>query len=103
MVCALGELTTRWHCVILPRIRSFLPASTVLEMVPGYGRWTQFLQPEAEHLIVVDLNESCIEACKSRFAEVKNVSYHVNDGKTLAMMAEVLKSTSPSASTRWYM
>jgi ubiquinone/menaquinone biosynthesis C-methylase UbiE len=72
--------------VILPRIRTFLPANTILEIAPGYGRWTQFLQPEAQHLIVVDLSESCIEACKGRFAEAGNVSYHVNDGKSLAMV-----------------
>ena len=83
-----GSATTQWHCVILPRIRTFLPASTVLEIAPGYGRWTQFLQPEAQRLIVVDLSESCIEACKSRFAEATNISYHVNDGKSLAMVVD---------------
>ena len=83
-----GSATTQWHCVILPRIRTFLPAKTVLEIAPGYGRWTQFLQPEAQHLIVVDLSESCIEACRSRFAEATNISYHVNDGRSLAMVVE---------------
>lgn len=83
-----GSATTQWHCVILPRIGTFLPANRVLEIAPGYGRWTQFLQPEAKHLIVVDLSDSCIEACKSRFAEATNISYHVNDGKSLAMVVE---------------
>ena len=83
-----GDAATQWHCVILPRIHSFLPAHTVLEIAPGYGRWTQFLQPEAQHLIVVDLSESCIEACKSRFADAANISYHVNDGKSLAMVPD---------------
>ena len=83
-----GSATSQWHCVIRPRIHAFLPAKTVLEIAPGYGRWTQFLQPEAQHLIVVDLSESCIDACKSRFAEATNISYHVNDGKSLAMVVE---------------
>jgi SAM-dependent methyltransferase len=83
-----GSAAAQWHCVILPRITNFLPAHTVLEIAPGYGRWTQFLQPEAQHLIVVDLSESCIEACKGRFAEATNVSYHVNDGRSLAMVVE---------------
>ena len=60
----------------------------VLEIAPGYGRWTQFLRPEAQHLTVVDLSESCIEACKVRFAEATNMSYHVNDGTSLAMLDE---------------
>ena len=83
-----GNAATQWHCVILPRIHAFLPAHTVLEIAPGYGRWTQFLQPEAQHLIAVDLSESCIEACKSRFADATNISYHVNDGKSLATVAD---------------
>ena len=83
-----GSATAEWHYVILPRIQTFLPASTVLEIAPGYGRWTQFLQPQAQRLIVVDLNESCIEACKSRFAAASNISYHVNDGKSLAMVED---------------
>jgi SAM-dependent methyltransferase len=83
-----GSVTTQWHCVILPRICTFLPAHTVLEIAPGHGRWTQFLQPEAQHLIVVDLSESCIEACESRFAKARNISYHSNDGKSLAMLTD---------------
>lgn len=83
-----GSAATQWHCVILPRIRAFLPAETALEIAPGYGRWTQFLRSEAQHLIVVDLSESCIEACKIRFPDAANISYHVNDGKSLAMVAE---------------
>jgi SAM-dependent methyltransferase len=83
-----GSASAQWHSVILPRIATFLPAHTVLEIAPGYGRWTQFLQPEAQLLNVVDLNEACIEACKSRFAEATNISYHVNDGKSLAMLVD---------------
>ncbi len=83
-----GSAVTQWRSVILPRIAAFLPARTVLEIAPGYGRWTQFLQPEAQQLIVVDLNEACIEACKDRFAEATNISCHVNDGKSLAMLGE---------------
>jgi len=83
-----GSAAGQWHSVILPRIATFLPAHTVLEIAPGYGRWTQFLQSEAEHLILVDLNEECIEACKGRFAEATNISYQVNDGKSLAMLVD---------------
>ncbi len=83
-----GSASTQWHCVILPRIRAFLPAKTVLEIAPGYGRWTQFLQTQAQKLVVVDLSDSCIEVCKNRFAEATNISYYVNDGTSLAMVAE---------------
>src|SRR6185437_4210141 len=74
--------------VILPRIHAFLPANTVLEIAPGYGRWTQFLQPQSQQLIAVDLSESCIEACRARFAEATNANFYVNDGKSLAMVVD---------------
>ena len=34
----------QWYGMLLPRIHSFLPAKTILEIAPGYGRWTQFLK-----------------------------------------------------------
>jgi hypothetical protein len=81
-----GSAAMQWHGVIRPRIHTFLPARVALEIAPGYGRWTQFLQSEAHHLVVVDLNEACIEGCKERFAGATNISYHVNDGRSLAMV-----------------
>ena len=29
---------------LLPRIHPYLPAQTILEIPPGYGRWTQYLK-----------------------------------------------------------
>jgi len=37
---------------------------------------------------VVDLTEKCIEACKSRFKNVSNINYFVNDGKSLDMIQD---------------
>ena len=63
-----------------------MPARTILEIAPGFGRWTQFLRPLCEDLIVVDLSPKCIEACQARFAEYGNITYHVNDGRSLDMV-----------------
>jgi hypothetical protein len=42
---AWGSSASQWYGCLLPRIRSFLPAKRVLEIAPGYGRWTQYLLP----------------------------------------------------------
>jgi ubiquinone/menaquinone biosynthesis C-methylase UbiE len=63
------------------------PRSTILEIGPGAGRWTEALQRMASRLIVVDLSDRCIELCRRRFAGVANIEFHVNDGKTLAAVA----------------
>ncbi len=60
----------------------------LLEIAPGFGRWTQFLRTLCRDLVVVDLSTKCIDACKTRFAESSNIEYHVNDGKSLEMVPD---------------
>lgn len=76
-----------WWGTILPRIHAFVPTGTILEIAPGYGRMTHYLKDLCDHLIVVDLTERCIDACKQRFADASHITYHVNDGKSLDMLA----------------
>jgi SAM-dependent methyltransferase len=83
-----GGSETQWFDTVLPRIRPFLPADTVLEIAPGHGRWTRFLKDSCSHLIVVDLSANCIEACKRSFSHCSHISYHVNDGRSLEMIAD---------------
>ena len=78
-----GGARSQWFGTLLPRLRSYVPAPTILEIAPGFGRWTQFLQPLCSHLIVVDFSPKCIEACKRRFAALPGIEYHVNDGRSL--------------------
>ena len=35
-----GGSHAQWYGVVLPRIARFLPASSILEIAPGHGRWT---------------------------------------------------------------
>jgi 2-polyprenyl-3-methyl-5-hydroxy-6-metoxy-1,4-benzoquinol methylase len=83
-----GSTEAMWGATILPRIRSFVPAASILEIAPGYGRCTQYLKDLCEHLTLVDLAENCIEACRQRFSASKHITYHVNDGKSLAMIPD---------------
>lgn len=83
-----GGTPAVWHGVLMPRIHAFLPAGTVLEIAPGYGRWTQYLKELADRLVVIDMTERCIEHCRTRFADDRNIEYHVNDGRSLAAVAD---------------
>lgn len=83
-----GGSESQWFGAIYPRIHTFLPARTILEIAPGYGRWTQYLNEYSERLVLVDLNQNCIDHCRQRFASSPKLEYHVNDGKSLHMIAD---------------
>ncbi len=83
-----GGVNMQWYGTLLPRIHSFLPSGTLLEIAPGFGRWTQFLKNHSKKLILVDLSEKCINTCRKRFAAESHITYHVNDGQSLAMVPD---------------
>jgi SAM-dependent methyltransferase len=83
-----GGTEALWYGALLPRVHAFVPTGTILEIAPGYGRWTQYLKGLCERLVVVDLAERCIEHCRERFADDTNIEYHVNDGRSLAMVED---------------
>jgi ubiquinone/menaquinone biosynthesis C-methylase UbiE len=83
-----GGTESMWWGTLMPRVHAMLPAGTVLELAPGFGRWTQYLKDVAGELIVVDMAERCIEACRARFASSSNIAYHVNDGRSLDMVPD---------------
>jgi ubiquinone/menaquinone biosynthesis C-methylase UbiE len=85
---AWGGTPSLWHGVLLPRLKGSLPCDTILEIAPGYGRFTQYLHRLCKTLVVVDLAENCIAACKQRFATASNIDYFVNDGRSLDMIAD---------------
>lgn len=83
-----GDTPAFWFSAVLPRIHAMVPTGTILEIAPGYGRWTQYLHGLCERLMLVDLAENCIENCRRRFAEVSHIKYHVNDGRSLDMIED---------------
>jgi SAM-dependent methyltransferase len=83
-----GGTPALWHALLLPRIHQWLPAGTILEIAPGFGRWTAYLKDVATRLIVVDLAPKCIQACRERFAGEQHIEYHVNDGRSLSMVRD---------------
>lgn len=83
-----GGTHSMWYHYLLPRIARFVPADSILEIAPGFGRCTQFLLGLTNKLVAVDLNERCIEACRDRFAGAEHLELHANDGSTLPMVAD---------------
>lgn len=76
-----GGSATQWFATIMPRLREFLPAGAVLEIAPGFGRWTRFLLPLSRHYVGIDLSERCIQHCQGRFGGTGR--FLVNDGISL--------------------
>ena len=82
-----GTPHSQWFGCIYPRIFPFLKGK-VLEIAPGYGRWTQFLILNCTSLIGVDLSSQCVEHCKLRFQNLACVEFEVNDGLGLPMIGD---------------
>ena len=85
---AWGGSDLLWMTTVLPRIRDFIPAPTILEIAPGHGRFTQFLKNYCERLAIVDLSPECISSCRRRFASETHISYYTNDGRRLDMIPD---------------
>jgi SAM-dependent methyltransferase len=83
-----GGSPAQWFGSILPRVQVALPAETILEIGSGFGRWSHYLKEHCQHLHLVDPDKQCVEACRRRFGSDVKVSYHVNEGDSLAMIAD---------------
>jgi SAM-dependent methyltransferase len=85
---AWGGSEAQWFGAIFPRLHRFLPAGRILEIAPGFGRWTRFLIPACDEFVGVDLSPKCTAACRERFSACKHASFFVNDGQSLEAVAE---------------
>lgn len=83
-----GTSAAQWFGAILPRIENCLPADTILEIAPGFGRWTHYLKDYCNELFAVDKSNQCIEACQQRFGSVSHVHCYLNDGRSLSMIPD---------------
>lgn len=77
-----------WWRSILPRLHMHLPVGTLLEIAPGFGRWTHYLTGHCARLIGVDITERCLDICRERFASRSAAEFHLNDGESLPMVAD---------------
>jgi SAM-dependent methyltransferase len=84
-----GSSAAQWAGSIFPRIRDCLPADTILEIAPGFGRWTHYLKEYCKELWAVDKSGECIEACQERFGSHLHVHCVLNDGVSLSMVPDL--------------
>lgn len=83
-----GGSEAEWRSCILPRVARFLSANSILEIAPGFGRWTEQLIPHCNTYLGVDLAERCVTACTDRFSGHEGVRFEVNDGQSLPMVPD---------------
>ncbi len=77
-VCETTQLAERWLLPHLGERRGL----KILELAPGAGRFTAELIRLASSLVLVDLNQACIDICRERFKYYPNVRYLLNDGRS---------------------
>jgi SAM-dependent methyltransferase len=78
-----GGSEAQWFGSIYPRLHRFLPARRILEIAPGFGRWTRYLVPACEDFVGIDLSDKCTVACQRRFASARHAQFITNDGRSL--------------------
>src|SRR5204863_3357554 len=84
-----GTSEAQWFGAILPRVRDCLPAGTILEIAPGFGRWTHYLKDYCQELWIVDCATDCIDACRRRFAADSHGKCYVNTAVSLPLIPKV--------------
>jgi ubiquinone/menaquinone biosynthesis C-methylase UbiE len=80
-----GAMERAWQEQIEPRLAGF-DLEVCVELAPGHGRNSARLAERAREIWLIDVNESCIEACRARFGERQGdcrFHYLVNDGRGL--------------------
>jgi SAM-dependent methyltransferase len=78
-------MALQWERTIWPIIKDEDFTST-LELACGHGRNTEFLRRFAKSIDVIDVNQSCIDACEKRFGLEQDdcvFRYHVTSGNAL--------------------
>ncbi len=83
-----GSSAAQWSGTIFPRIQNCLPTGTILEIAPGFGRWTHYLKDYCQELWAIDASDECIQACRRRFAADSHVRCELNDGRSLSMVPD---------------
>lgn len=82
-----GGSAGMFFATLMPRIGAALPAESVLELAPGFGRCTALLLPFCRRYRGVDLSERCVAQCRSRFADHPDAAFFTNDGLSLDAVA----------------
>lgn len=78
-----ASMDAQWRDLIWPRI-SGLDFTRVLDLAAGHGRNSVKLSEVARTVVIVDINDECLDACRRRFGGNPSVSYVKTTGASLA-------------------
>lgn len=81
------DMDLQWQNLIWPVIQK-ADFSCVLDLAAGHGRNSAKLLQHARKLIIVDINQDSIDACKARFKDDHRITYIKNDGASLKGVAD---------------
>jgi ubiquinone/menaquinone biosynthesis C-methylase UbiE len=76
------DMEAQWRTLVWPRIGG-LDLTRVLDLAAGHGRNSAKLREVAGAVVIVDINDECLDACRKRFAGDPRISYVKTDGATL--------------------
>ncbi len=62
--------------------------STVVEVGPGDGRWTEELLKIAGRVLLVDISKTVLALCQARFDDQDRLAYHLTDDLSLRDIAD---------------
>jgi ubiquinone/menaquinone biosynthesis C-methylase UbiE len=83
-------MSFQWEHIIWPIIKDEDFTST-LELACGHGRNTELLRRHAKSIDLVDVNQTCVDACEKRFGSEKEgciFTYHVTTGNSLPVPSD---------------
>ena len=83
-----GGSEPQWFGSLYPRLHRFLPSQAILEIAPGFGRWTKFLLPACRNYAGIDLSADCVAACRDVFRNATYARFFQNDGLSLAAVPD---------------
>jgi ubiquinone/menaquinone biosynthesis C-methylase UbiE len=85
-----ASIEFQWNQIIWPIIQG-LDFSSVLDLACGHGRNSDYLRRHTKELHLLDVNQSCLDACRKRFGESidgTRVYYHLTDGNNLRAITD---------------
>jgi ubiquinone/menaquinone biosynthesis C-methylase UbiE len=82
---AWGSASEQWVATIYRRIFHLLPTKSILEIAPGFGRWTPYLLNNCSTYYGVDIADRCIAHCRRTYGPLAmRPTFLLGDGLTLA-------------------
>lgn len=81
------EMDGLWQRLVWPLIRE-CDFRRVVDLAAGHGRNSAKLRDVAGEIVIVDINEECLAACRTRFAGDDRFSFVKTDGASLRGIAD---------------